>query len=64
LAVGTGLQYQAAPIHHRQPEDLLQVLDLAGGEIVVEDDEIGLHRLHRFPQLGRLAPTDKGARIG
>ena len=48
----------------RLADDFLEVRLLAGAELVIEDDEVGLHTAHKRRKLLRLARADERARVG
>src|SRR5262249_20095297 len=58
------LEDHAAAILHRQAEDLLEVLGLAAGEVVVEQDHVGAQALRLGADALRLAAADVERGVG
>ena len=52
---GEDVQDQFGAVHHPNPAQRLQVLALRGGQLVVEDDQIGFVFPHQFGQYAGLA---------
>ena len=60
---GEDVQDQLAAVQNLDLDDLFQLADLGGREVVVEDDDIAFKLLDTLGQLLGLAPTDVGGRV-
>ena len=61
--LGKNIQNQGAAVQHRASGDLLQSTDIAGGQLIVEYDHIGLSGLCQHPHLLGLSLADKAVGI-
>ena len=59
-ALGEDVQNQSRPVHDLDADVLGEHPDLGRGDLVVEHDQIRVHRLGQLPDLVHLALADKG----
>ena len=61
--LGKDIQDQRGAVHHLDPANVLQVVQLRPGQFVVHDDDVGLQRLGVQGQLLRLAAAHEGGGV-
>ena len=62
--LGENIQDQGASVLHHCPGQLLQSPHLAGGELIVEDDHVGVRRPDELGHLLGLALADEAVGVG
>ena len=60
---GEDVQDQRGPVHHLDPQALLERAELSGSQLVVEDHGLGVARVHDAVQLCELPPADVRRRV-
>ena len=62
--LGENIENEGRAVHNLGVHDVLQPTTLGGGQLLVDDDRVGLHRAHDLGQLTGLAGSQVGRRVG